>query len=119
MSRGNLVDALRKEAGDALRSVGEYDRQEKEILYILEDVETIYSQEEVDNIFDDLALQGLSRRHLEDLFDAGSLTCAMFKFDDALMFHFPETDYTGLFVTVDTGSDLDLESFVETCKGGQ
>lgn len=116
MATAELVPALKDEVGAALRSVGRYNGKEHEVEYLREDVETIYDSDEIDDIFDDLALQGMSSDHLENLFNAGDLHCAMFRFDDALMFHFPHADFSGLFVTLDTGAGVDVESFVETCK---
>ena len=68
-----LVRALRDEVDDTLRSVAVYDEEGYEIEYMREDVEGAYSTDEIEEVYDDLVIQGLSREFLEQLFHAGDL----------------------------------------------
>jgi hypothetical protein len=111
---GGLVEKLQQQAGDALRVVAEYDRDGYEIRYVREDVGARLD-ERADAIHRNLVLEGISREHLEDLFDAGALHCSMHRFDEMTAFHFAEAEYTGLFVSVESDVDLPLASFTDTC----
>lgn len=115
MSGGDeLVAELRQQAGDALRVVAEYDRDGYDIRYVRDDVSARLA-ERADAIHQNLVLEGISRGHLEDLFDAGDLRCSMHRFDEVTAFHFAEAEYTGLFVSVESSADLPLASFTDTC----
>jgi len=111
-----LVRALRDEVDDALRSVAVYDEEGYEIEYIREDVEGAYSTDEIEEVYDDLVIQGLSREFLEQLFHAGDLQCSMYGFEEATMFHFTGGEYTGLFVSMDRTAGMDLDAIISTCK---
>lgn len=51
--------------------------------------------------------------HLETFFRTGRTECAMYGFEKALMFHFPTSAFTGLFVTVDRENGLDIDRLIE------
>ncbi|MGB9963756.1 hypothetical protein [Halobacterium sp. CBA1126] len=115
MSGGDeLVAKLQQQAGDALRVVAEYDRDGYELRYARGDV-TARLEDRGDAIHRNLVLEGISREHLEDLFDAGNLRCSMHRFEEVTAFHFAEREYTGLFVSVDSDVDIPLASFTDTC----
>lgn len=116
MGRESLVDALQDEAGDALRSVTYYDEESYEMLFLRDDVDAIYSAEELDEVFDDLRLEGWGRERLEDLFNAGDLECSIYGFEDAMMFHFVTNDFKGVFLTYDRAAAVDVEDFIDACK---
>jgi len=61
-------------------------------------------------------LQGVGRGHLESLFRAGDLHCSVHRFDDLTAFHFLDSEYTGLFVSIDSDADVRLASFADTCR---
>jgi len=109
-----LVAELQQQAGDALRVVAEYDRTGYEIRYARGDVEARLA-DRADDIHENLVLEGISRSHLEDLFEAGDLHCSMHRFDEVTAFHFAEAEYTGLFVSIDSDADIPLASFTDTC----
>jgi hypothetical protein len=114
---GSVVDALRDEVGTALRSVSVYDEDDYEVRYLREDVETAYSPEQIEVIAREVRLSGLSKEYLDGLFDAGELECSLYGFEEAMMFHFVESDFDGLFVTVDRGVGVEPDALIETCKG--
>jgi len=72
-------------------------------------------RERADGIHRNLVLEGISRDHLEDLFAAGDLRCSMLRFEEVTAFHFADAEYRGLFVSIDSGADLSLKSFTDTC----
>lgn len=116
-SAPELVSALKDEVGDNLRSVSTYREDDFELHYMREDVASIYSEAEMDRVFDDLVLQGLGRDVLEEMFHAGEFECSMYGFEEAAMFHFVENGYSGLFVTFNRKTDFNLDSLIATCKG--
>jgi hypothetical protein len=113
--RDALFEALRAQAGDALRVVATYDRQGYDAFYVRDDL-TDRVADRADDVHDELVLQGIGRGHLEDLFGAENLQCSMHRFDELTAFHFAAAEYTGLYVSVDSGVDVSLATFSEACK---
>lgn len=112
-----LVPSLKDEVDDALRSVAVYDEDGYEVEFIRDDVEGTYTDEDIEEVYDDLVIQGLSREFLEQLFHAGDLECSMYGFEEATMFHFTGGEYSGLFVSIDRIRGMDLDAIISTCKG--
>jgi hypothetical protein len=108
------VEELRAVAGDALRSVARYDRDEVELLYERDDVAR--KPRVIDRIRDELVMQELGREYLEDLFGVGRWNCTMHRFDDAVCVHFADGDFTGTFVSVDADADVDLLAVGDACN---
>lgn len=115
MSGGDeLVEALREHAGSSLRVVAEYDRDGYEVRHVRDDVGARVA-DRADAVHRDLVLEGISREHLESLFEAGDFHCTMHRFDELTAFHFADTEYQGLFVSVDSDADVPLATFADTC----
>lgn len=114
MAGDELVGELQELAGDALRVVATYDRAGYDVRYTREDVQGRLDRV-ADDVHQDLVLEGLSRQHLEALFEAGGLQCSMHRFENMTAFHFPEAEYRGLFVSIDSDADVPLASFTDTC----
>lgn len=110
-----LVERLQTRAGDALRCVATYDQNGYDVVYAREDVSGRIGQLAGD-VHSDIVLQEVGREHLENLFEAGSLHCSMHRFDDLTAFHFPEAEYRGLFVSIDSEADVPLASFADDCE---
>lgn len=111
-----LVQKLHEEAGDSLRSVSRYEEDTYEKLFLRENVDAIYSEDEFEEIFEDLRLEGWGRDTLEDLFNAGDLECSVYGFEQAMMFHFVTSDFKGALVTYDRDAGVDTEEFIRVCK---
>ena len=111
------VPTLRDVAGEALRAVAAYDRDGLELLYERDDV----SQKEtaIDRIHEELVLQELGREYLERLFGVGRWHCTMHRFDRATCVHYAEGEFSGVFVSVDSGADVDLERLADACHSGE
>ena len=110
------VQKLHEEAGDALRSVAKYGEEDYEMLYLRENVDAIYSEDELDKVFDDLRLEGWGRATLQELFNAGPLECSIYGFDEAMMFHFVDDGFKGALVTYDRNAGVETEEFIQACK---
>jgi hypothetical protein len=113
--RGGLVTDLRDHVGDGLRVVATYDRDGYDAFYVRDDV-AARIPEVADDLHSDLILQGMGRDRLEDLFAAGDLHCSMHRFDDLTAFHFIRDEFTGLFVTIDTETEVALQPFAAACE---
>ena len=111
-----FVDALQDELDGALRAVAEYDENGYTIVFMREDVRATYEDADIQNIHGNVVLDTISAEFLEDLFDAGSLTCSLQLFDDAAMCSFPREGYDGLFVSFDADADVSLLSLRRTCE---
>ena len=111
------VPTLRDVAGEALRAVAAYDRDGLELRYERDDV----SQKEtaIDRIHEELVLQELGREYLERLFGVGRWHCTMHRFDRATCVHYAEGEFSGVFVSVDSGADVDLERLADACHSGE
>lgn len=108
-----LLDALQDLMGNNLRVVASYDREGYDIVYtrgVLDERVDAYAEA----VHDELVLQGIGRDHLEDLFVAGDLHCSMHRFDEMTAVHFPQEEYTGLFVSFDSDANVGLNEFSET-----
>lgn len=114
---GELVDDLEEDVGDGLRSVAIYDSGEYERLYVRADIDARYSDEERAALYNQIEIEGMGYSHFEGLFHTGELECAIYGFEEALMFQFPGDEFTGLFVTVDRDVTLNPESIIQTCSG--
>lgn len=111
-----LVTDLQEATGDDLRSVVHYEETEYEMIYLREDVDAIYSSDELDDVIEDLRLQGWGQEPIEELFNAGELECSIFGFEEAMMFHFVTNDFKGVFVTYDRGADVNIEIVIDICN---
>lgn len=109
-----LVDELQDLAGDSLRVVASYDRNGYDVRYVRADIEPRLDAH-AEDVHRDLVLEGLSREHLENLFEAGELRCSMHRFGKMTAFHFPEVEHQGLFVSIDSDADVPMASFTDTC----
>lgn len=111
------VTALRSVAGDALRAVAAYDRDGLDLLYGRDDV--MEKETAIDRIHEELVLQELGREYLEELFGVGRWHCTMHRFDRATCVHYAEGEFSGVFVSVDSGADVDLEKSADACHTGR
>lgn len=111
-----LVRELSETVGDALRCVATYEASEYEIIYIRPDVETRYSTDEIERIYDDLVLQNVGADFVQGLFHAGPLRCSILGFERATVFHVVGEPYGGLLVSVDADTAVELPAFLERLK---
>jgi hypothetical protein len=103
------VTALRSAAGAALRAVAAYDRDGLELLYERDDA--MEKETAIDRIHEELGR--------EELFGVGRWHCAMRRFDRATCVHYAEDEFSGVFVSVDSGADTDLEKLADACHTGR
>jgi hypothetical protein len=109
------INAIREVGGDAVRVIAEYDDEGYDVRYVRDDVEAKL-QEVAEEIHDELVMQGMGKEYLEELFQAGDLHCSVHRFDEVTAFHFSKEEFTGLFVSIDSSSDIPLATFTDTCR---
>ena len=110
-----IVGTLRTHVGDKLRVVAEYGPDEYHILYQRDDVEDGYTDEELEQAFQDLILEGMARGHLEGVFRLGAFKCGVITFEEGIVFHFATGEYSGVAVSVDDDAEFEFNSFVADC----
>jgi hypothetical protein len=111
-----LVGELRDEIGEAVRVVARYNRDGYDALYVRDDVQgrvDTYG----DDVHNDLVLQGVGKERLEDLF-GDDLVCSIHRFEELTAFRFVDgdTDFEGLFVSVDSDANVPLATFSDICQ---
>lgn len=111
-----LADGIQHHTNGSLRAIAEYDKRDYTIHYFRDDIESTYTQDEIEAIINELVMGSLGSEHFESLFKAGEFECSMFGFEDAVMFHFLLSSTKGVFITVDRDVKLNLDSFIKTCK---
>ncbi|WP_132058411.1 hypothetical protein [Halorussus amylolyticus] len=96
-----LTDFLENRAGDHLRSVLQYDSDDKTVVHVRDDVADEYSDDDVAAVMQDLRLEAIEKSHQESLYDHGELNCTVRCFDDAIELHFPREEAKGTVVALD------------------
>jgi hypothetical protein len=109
------INAIREVGDGSVRVIAEYDDSGYDVRYVRDDVEAKL-QEVAGEIHDELVMQGMGKEYLEELFQSGDLHCSVHRFDEATAFHFSEEEFTGLFVSIDSTSDIPLATFTDTCR---
>jgi len=110
-----LADHLQKRAGEYLRSVIHYDVDDYTIVYMREDVEAQYSEEDIDDVVNQLFSENFFTGKQEELYVHGNLQCTIHCFSHGVEMHFPMLDPQGAAVSLDPQATEELYSFVGDC----
>jgi len=110
----SLVEDLRGEVGDNLRAVAIYEEHDCALLYERDDVAS--KPRIIEEIHEELILEGMGTEYLEGVFDVGRLDCTMHSFEEAMCFHFVRGSMRGVFISIEPDALLPLEEFVAICK---
>lgn len=108
----NLGRFMEERAGDHLRSVVYYGPDEYERVLNRSDVLPVYTSPELEEIVDDVRLEGLTRRRQEDLHGFGGLTCTVRCFDRGVVMHLPHDDQHGTVIIMDYAAATHLHTFI-------
>lgn len=111
-----LVEDLEGWFGDRLRVVGVYDAEGYEVPFWDERARASVTDEQVEALYEDLLLRELDWEFLEDLFEAGSLTCSIHRFEGVTAFHAPGPGKRGLYVSAVTGADPPLDAVADRLR---
>lgn len=96
-----LRTLLSESTGDLLRSVAYYDDEGYEVVYLRDDVADEYDEDEIDEAFEDVRLEALTKPRQEDLYTHGRLECVVRCFSEAVEMHFDLTETTGVAAALD------------------
>ncbi|WP_254768371.1 hypothetical protein [Salinilacihabitans rarus] len=110
-----LSDRLADRFGDALRSVGHYDADGGEFVFVREDVDAEYDASDRTRVFRHLRLEALDRPNEESLFTHGRLEATVRCFERAIEFHVAVSETAGLVASVDAGEIGELRESVDCC----
>ncbi|MGB9986654.1 DUF7522 family protein [Salarchaeum japonicum] len=99
-----VVAALRDQAGDHLRSIVGYTRDNYTLHYVRDDVRERYTEDELDEAVEEMRLETLEKNYLNSVFQRrhGDLYCRLVVFSEATEMNFVVSDGEGLAVAVDT-----------------
>lgn len=114
-SATDLVPFLKEEAGEYLRSVVHYCGKDREILYLKEEIEEQYTEDDLEDIFESLFFEAFGRGYQEEMYVHGQLNCVVRCFDEAVELHFPHGETTGTAVALEPAATADLEGLVDNC----
>ena len=110
-----LSGRLEDQFGDQLRSVGYYDGDTNEFVYVREDVESEYESADVARVFRNVRLESLDRSHQESLYTHGALECTFRVFEEATEIHVDYDETSGVLVAVDAGEFDRLREITDLC----
>lgn len=111
-----LLEAAQDHFGPSLQTVSTFDSEGYEKRYFRGDIDELYTEEELSEIFRELVWEGLSKLYIQDLFYAGDMVCSMWVLEGSVMLLFADEDHTGAFVTADVDTDADVLDFVADVK---
>jgi len=98
-----VVDRLRREFGDALRSVTHYSADGYEDLYVRDDVESGYADDRMERIAEETRMEALQSTYLRDLFKPvhGDFECTVRFFADGVEINYTVSETRGFAVGLD------------------
>lgn len=114
-----LAATLREKLGDDLRAVrvvaGTEDGVESEHLYIREDIDEVYTEEEKGRITEEVVYHTLGEGYRSDLFRSGEPNYTLYAFDEALVMLFYEDETHGTVVSVDSDFEGSVRGLAHEC----
>lgn len=108
--------AFLKDHSDNLRSVAHYSEDQRELVYVRDDVAKEYTDEEVDEVFNHLWMEAFGKPVQEDVYSHTDLRCLVSHFGDAVEMNFLLGDHTGVAVAFDADAFATQQLFVMHCR---
>ncbi|MCG1002763.1 MULTISPECIES: hypothetical protein [Halobacterium] len=109
-----LIAFLRSEAGEYLRGAVYYTEDDYEVLFLRDDVAALYTDEELELLFDYYRDQNRKEADVEP-FDLGNDHCTVHFYDDAILFHFMQQETSGTIITLSPEAGRDIVQFITRC----
>jgi len=105
-----LVDTIRDDSTGSLQLAVRYSGKDHDIVYLREDIDEQFSDQELEQQVETLMLKGHGDPPQEGaLFNFGSLNATMRFYDESLVVHFPTGEWTGLVFVLDQEADSLLD----------
>lgn len=111
---GNVVEFLQASVGDGLRSVIWHDPGDFVLVYAREDVEAAHTEEEIEDVVDELLLTSFSKSVKERVYDHGELECLVEYYEHGVEVHVVLEGGEGIAVGLDPEA-VAGETFVGAC----
>lgn len=114
-----LAEMLRDRVGDDLRAVrivaSTEDGAEYEHLFIRDDIEEMYDEEDMKRITDEVVYHTLGEGYRSNLFHTGEPNYTVYSFDKAVIMLFYEDEAHGTAVSVDSDFDEGIRELATEC----
>jgi hypothetical protein len=114
-----LAEMLRNDVGENLRAVrvvaSTENGSEYEHLYIRDDIEEMYDEEDMERITDEVIYHTLGEGYRSNLFHSGEPNYTLYAFDEALVTFFYEDEAHGTAVSVDSDFDGSVRELATDC----
>ncbi|AUV84468.1 hypothetical protein C2R22_23260 (plasmid) [Salinigranum rubrum] len=111
----DLAGFLEERAGDYLRAVGHYTQDSYEILYLRDDIQTKYAEDQIEEIVEELRWGSFAKSNQEGLYNLGTLNCTVQCFDEGVVMQFFHDETSGALVSLDPEAASQLHRFVGEC----
>lgn len=111
----SLVQFLQEEINDHLRSVIHYDDDGFEVIYVRHDVAAEYTDDDINEVIQDLGMEAFGKPVQENLYDHGELQCTMRWFDDGIELNFLASDTEGVAIGLSGKTFLEHQTFLGKC----
>ncbi|NHN47964.1 hypothetical protein G9464_10190 [Halostella sp. JP-L12] len=108
------ITDLVEDVGDDLRVAAEYDKTGYVSRYVRPDLQEEYTTDDLDEIRQEMIVLMLGKDRLEEFLDAGGFNALTYWLDDAIVYHFPETEaFYGRVVSVEPAAESLRETVFE------
>lgn len=101
-----LEEFFGERANDNLRSIVHYEREGFDVVYLRDDVDELYSEEEIETAIDDARMESLTAPIYEGTYSEahGDLTCMVKCFKNVIEINFALADGVGVAVGLDAAA---------------
>ncbi|SFR36377.1 hypothetical protein SAMN04487947_0455 [Halogeometricum rufum] len=113
-SANRLVNYLEKQAGPYFRGAIHYSEDEYYVLYLRDDVDSLYSNEKMEELVQYYRKENQYQTS-EEPFELGNNHCTVNFYDDAILFHFTQGDRLGTVITLEPEAGRDIVGFITEC----
>lgn len=110
-----LATFLKEEIGNELRSVIYHDEETFDLVYARDDVREQYSENDLEQVRQELGVSSFGKPALEDLYVHGELNCTVHCFDEAIEMQFIVSDTEGIAVGLDPAAFVTHRTFIGRC----
>ncbi|WP_313693645.1 hypothetical protein [Halorarum halobium] len=109
----SLVEAFKDVAGGQLRVVATLESIDYEVEYVREDLEDEYTRMDFDRAYQSMMANQVSAEDFKSVGEFGDLDCQLFLFTELIVFLFPSSRYSGVFVSFDREPQFPLLDIVD------
>ncbi|NHN46495.1 hypothetical protein G9464_02630 [Halostella sp. JP-L12] len=113
----NWIATLKTKLGDDLRVAVEYDETGYVSRYVRDDLDEEYSSDDLNEIRQEMIVLMLGKDRIEEFLTAGEFRALTYWLDDAIIYHFPETEaFYGRVVSVEPEGESMRAAIFDACS---